>query len=176
MVDPGDESDPYRLAEIELSERKVPFIVRRYLPDGSYEDWKASELYIEWIIRILFCLIIYRRIIDQAWSLFSALSVSMPSEGLVISWIDLFLDLSDLTSSFWADSFAWSSFYASSGTTPSDSDYWSDSASTSGRGREKSNFGSVTLSTVALVRTTICWLPAPKVLILHSKNILGWTS
>ena len=54
MVDPGDESDPYRLAEIELSERKVPFIVRRYLPDGSYEDWKASELFIEWIIRILF--------------------------------------------------------------------------------------------------------------------------
>lgn len=45
MVDPGDESDPYRLAEIELSERKVPFIVRRYLPDGSYEDWKASELF-----------------------------------------------------------------------------------------------------------------------------------
>jgi DNA-directed RNA polymerase I, II, and III subunit RPABC2 len=45
MVDPGNESDPYRLAEIELSERKVPFIVRRYLPDGSYEDWKASELF-----------------------------------------------------------------------------------------------------------------------------------
>jgi DNA-directed RNA polymerase I, II, and III subunit RPABC2 len=45
MVDPGDESDPYRLAEIELSERKVPFIVRRYLPDGSYEDWKACDLF-----------------------------------------------------------------------------------------------------------------------------------
>jgi DNA-directed RNA polymerase I, II, and III subunit RPABC2 len=45
MVDPGNESDPYRLAEIELSERKVPFIVRRYLPDGSYEDWKANELF-----------------------------------------------------------------------------------------------------------------------------------
>ena len=45
MIDPCDESDPYRLAEIELSERKVPFIVRRYLPDGSYEDWKASELF-----------------------------------------------------------------------------------------------------------------------------------
>lgn len=44
MIDPGDEYDPYRLAERELSERKVPFIVRRYLPDGSYEDWKASEL------------------------------------------------------------------------------------------------------------------------------------
>jgi len=47
MVDPGDESDPYRLAEIELSEKKIPFIVRRYLPDGSFEDWKVAELYIE---------------------------------------------------------------------------------------------------------------------------------
>lgn len=47
MVDPGDETDPYRLAEIELSSKKVPFIVRRYLPDGSYEDWKASDLFVE---------------------------------------------------------------------------------------------------------------------------------
>ena len=23
---------------------QIPIIVRRYLPDGSYEDWKASEL------------------------------------------------------------------------------------------------------------------------------------
>jgi len=44
MVDPGEESDPYKLAEMELDKRKVPFIVRRYLPDGSYEDWKVSEL------------------------------------------------------------------------------------------------------------------------------------
>ena len=47
MIEAGDESDPYRLAEIELSEKKVPFIVRRYLPDGAYEDWKVSELFIE---------------------------------------------------------------------------------------------------------------------------------
>jgi DNA-directed RNA polymerase I, II, and III subunit RPABC2 len=47
MVDPGDESDPYRLAEIELDAKKIPFIVRRYLPDGAYEDWKVSELFIE---------------------------------------------------------------------------------------------------------------------------------
>ena len=40
---PG-ESDPYKLAERELTEGKIPFIVRRYLPDGSYEDWKLSEL------------------------------------------------------------------------------------------------------------------------------------
>ena len=48
MVDPNDETDPYRLAEMELSSKKVPFIVRRYLPDGSYEDWKASDLFVEW--------------------------------------------------------------------------------------------------------------------------------
>ena len=39
-----NESDPYKLAERELNERKIPFIIRRYLPDGSYEDWKLSEL------------------------------------------------------------------------------------------------------------------------------------
>lgn len=48
MVDPGEESDPYKLAEMELGLGKVPFIVRRYLPDGSYEDWKVSELLTEW--------------------------------------------------------------------------------------------------------------------------------
>ncbi len=48
MVDPGDESDPYRLAEMELSEKKIPFIVRRFLPDGSYEDWKVSDLLVDW--------------------------------------------------------------------------------------------------------------------------------
>ena len=47
MVDPEDECDPYKLAEMQLSAKKVPFIVRRYLPDGSFEDWKASELYVD---------------------------------------------------------------------------------------------------------------------------------
>ena len=40
---PG-ETDPYKLAERELAERKIPFIIRRYLPDRTYEDWKLSEL------------------------------------------------------------------------------------------------------------------------------------
>ena len=47
MIDPADESDPYRLAEIELQEKKVPFIIRRYLPDGAFEDWKVAELFVE---------------------------------------------------------------------------------------------------------------------------------
>uniref|UniRef100_A0A7S3GGB2 Uncharacterized protein n=2 Tax=Palpitomonas bilix TaxID=652834 RepID=A0A7S3GGB2_9EUKA len=36
--------DPLELARIELLEKKIPFIIRRYLPDGSFEDWKLSEL------------------------------------------------------------------------------------------------------------------------------------
>ena len=40
---PG-ETDPYKLAERELAEGKIPFIVRRYLPDHTYEDWKLSDL------------------------------------------------------------------------------------------------------------------------------------
>lgn len=47
LVDPGAETDPYKIAEMELQERKIPFIIRRYMPDGSYEDWKVSELTIE---------------------------------------------------------------------------------------------------------------------------------
>jgi DNA-directed RNA polymerases I, II, and III subunit RPABC2 len=45
MVDvPAGETDPLKIAMLELNERKIPIIVRRYLPDGSYEDWAASEL------------------------------------------------------------------------------------------------------------------------------------
>jgi hypothetical protein len=28
----------------ELKEKKIPLIIRRYLPDGSYEDWALDEL------------------------------------------------------------------------------------------------------------------------------------
>jgi len=44
MVDVEGETDPLRIAMKELRENKMPIIVRRYLPDGSYEDWAASEL------------------------------------------------------------------------------------------------------------------------------------
>lgn len=45
MVDAGNETDPLRIAQKELSAGKIPIIVRRYLPDGSYEDWAVSELF-----------------------------------------------------------------------------------------------------------------------------------
>mmetsp|Transcript_422 Transcript_422/g.729 ORF Transcript_422/g.729 Transcript_422/m.729 type:complete len:134 (-) Transcript_422:25-426(-) len=41
------ETDPLLIAEKELREKKIPFIIRRYLPDGTYEDWKISDLIIE---------------------------------------------------------------------------------------------------------------------------------
>ena len=41
-----DDSDPILIAEKELAEGKIPFIIRRYLPDGSFEDWRINELQI----------------------------------------------------------------------------------------------------------------------------------
>ena len=36
--------DPMIIAEKELREKKIEYVVRRYLPDGSYEDWELNEL------------------------------------------------------------------------------------------------------------------------------------
>ena len=47
MVDIGGETDPLKIAMKELRERKIPMIIRRYLPDNSYEDWNIDELIIE---------------------------------------------------------------------------------------------------------------------------------
>ena len=45
LVDLGeDDIDPILIAEKELNEKKIPFVLRRYLPDGSFEDWKVNEL------------------------------------------------------------------------------------------------------------------------------------
>ncbi|GAA6024221.1 hypothetical protein JCM10207_006786 [Rhodosporidiobolus poonsookiae] len=41
------ESDPLEIAQKELAARKIPLVVRRFLPDGSYEDWLVSELLTE---------------------------------------------------------------------------------------------------------------------------------
>ncbi|KDD75734.1 hypothetical protein H632_c524p1 [Helicosporidium sp. ATCC 50920] len=46
MVDVGTETDPLEIAYKELREKKIPFTIRRYLPDGSYEDWGLNELII----------------------------------------------------------------------------------------------------------------------------------
>jgi DNA-directed RNA polymerases I, II, and III subunit RPABC2 len=44
MVNVTGESDPLMIAHKELMEKKIPITIRRYLPDGSYEDWTLPEL------------------------------------------------------------------------------------------------------------------------------------
>ncbi|KAH7328603.1 RNA polymerase Rpb6 [Stachybotrys elegans] len=44
LVDLEGETDPLQIAIKELREKKIPLIVRRYLPDGHYEDWTCEEL------------------------------------------------------------------------------------------------------------------------------------
>jgi DNA-directed RNA polymerases I, II, and III subunit RPABC2 len=46
MVELEGETDPLNIAMKELKARKIPIIIRRYLPDGSYEDWGIDELII----------------------------------------------------------------------------------------------------------------------------------
>ncbi|KAK3508567.1 hypothetical protein QTP70_032901, partial [Hemibagrus guttatus] len=46
MVELEGETDPLQIAMKELKGRKIPIIIRRYLPDGSYEDWGCDELII----------------------------------------------------------------------------------------------------------------------------------
>lgn len=41
------ETDPLQIAEKELRENKLPLIIRRYMPDGTYEDWPVRDLIVE---------------------------------------------------------------------------------------------------------------------------------
>ena len=47
MVELEGEIDPLAIAMKELKAGKVPFIIRRYLPDGSFEDWGLDELILD---------------------------------------------------------------------------------------------------------------------------------
>ncbi|KAE8448147.1 hypothetical protein EG329_009751 [Mollisiaceae sp. DMI_Dod_QoI] len=44
LVDLEGETDPLQIAIKELREKKIPLIVRRFMPDGWYEDWTCEEL------------------------------------------------------------------------------------------------------------------------------------
>ncbi|KAG6456114.1 DNA-directed RNA polymerases I, II, and III subunit RPABC2 [Manduca sexta] len=46
MVELEGETDPLQIAMKELKHGKIPIIIRRYLPDHSYEDWSIDELII----------------------------------------------------------------------------------------------------------------------------------
>lgn len=47
MVELQGETDPLRIAHMELRAGKIPITIRRYLPDGSFEDFDVCELTIE---------------------------------------------------------------------------------------------------------------------------------
>ena len=44
LVDPGDETDLLRIATKELKAGVLTISIRRYLGDGSHEDWSVNEL------------------------------------------------------------------------------------------------------------------------------------
>ncbi|XP_046842183.1 DNA-directed RNA polymerases I, II, and III subunit RPABC2-like [Xenia sp. Carnegie-2017] len=46
MVELEGETDPLQIAMKELKAQKIPIIIRRYMPDGSHEDWGIDELII----------------------------------------------------------------------------------------------------------------------------------
>jgi DNA-directed RNA polymerase I, II, and III subunit RPABC2 len=41
---PEGVSDSYEIAKMELDAKRLPFIVKRPLPDGSFEVWRLSDL------------------------------------------------------------------------------------------------------------------------------------
>ena len=46
MVGPPYSDNCYEIALRELGEKKIPLIIRRYLPDKTFEDWRLEDLII----------------------------------------------------------------------------------------------------------------------------------
>merc|ERR1712123_62871 len=46
LVEIEGETDPLKISGKELLARKIPIIIRRFLPDGSFEDWGIEGLII----------------------------------------------------------------------------------------------------------------------------------
>lgn len=46
-VTEAERGDPLLIAGKELRERKLPLLIRRFLPDGSFEDWSLDDLIID---------------------------------------------------------------------------------------------------------------------------------
>ena len=44
FIDTAGMFDCIEIARKELEQKKLPFIIRRTLPDGEYEDWKINDL------------------------------------------------------------------------------------------------------------------------------------
>jgi DNA-directed RNA polymerase I, II, and III subunit RPABC2 len=47
LVEVGNLENPVDIALKELKERKIPYIIRRPLPNGVIEDWRVEELRFE---------------------------------------------------------------------------------------------------------------------------------
>ncbi|KAK4685030.1 DNA-directed RNA polymerases I, II, and III subunit RPABC2, partial [Tremellales sp. Uapishka_1] len=47
LVPVEGETDPLEIALKELAVKKIPLVIRRYLPDNSFEDWKVEELIVQ---------------------------------------------------------------------------------------------------------------------------------
>lgn len=47
LVPVEGETDPLEIALKELAAKKIPLVIRRYLPDNSFEDWKVEELIVQ---------------------------------------------------------------------------------------------------------------------------------
>ncbi len=47
MINLENQTDSLEIASKELKERKIPIVIRRYLPSGKYEDWHLDELIID---------------------------------------------------------------------------------------------------------------------------------
>jgi len=47
LVNLEGETDSLEIASKELKERVIPITIRRYLPNGNYEDWELGEMIIE---------------------------------------------------------------------------------------------------------------------------------
>ena len=43
LIDPEGEIDPLTIAERELAQFRIPMVIRRFLPDGTYEDWAVQD-------------------------------------------------------------------------------------------------------------------------------------
>lgn len=39
---------PIQIAERELLEKKIPFKIRRHLPNNGYEEWDLKDLDLDW--------------------------------------------------------------------------------------------------------------------------------
>lgn len=47
LVDPKGETNPLRIAQMELRSRKIPFTIRRPIPDGTFEYIDINDLVVD---------------------------------------------------------------------------------------------------------------------------------